>query len=314
METPPQKNHSKDLFIYLTIMITLYLSIIALINLLFIYIETSFPDILNTTYYYGSGTIYQYEEMVRWISMLLVSYPIYIGLTWYAKKDMMHEPEKRDLGIKKLFVHFTLFLAAITIIIDLITLVFNFLNGEITTQFLFKVFAVLLVAGAIFAYYLWDLRRETMSKPSRILAIVVSTCILVSIIMGFFIVGTPGQQRMRRLDEKRIQDLSNIESQTNAYWQQKADTPPSLQELVKSTSYYGSVSIQDPETGAVYEYTKKSGVEYQLCANFSLASEQTTTGKTAVTVSSWDHEKGRQCFDRKVSAEVYKSVMRPTIN
>ena len=54
----------------------------------------------------------------------------------------------------------TLFLAATVLIGDLITLVYNLLGGELSLRFVLKVLVVGTIAGAIFGYYLRDLRRE----------------------------------------------------------------------------------------------------------------------------------------------------------
>ena len=43
---------------------------------------------------------------------------------------------------------------------DMITLVNGLLAGEFTLRFLLKVVVAAVIAGGIFGYYLWDLRRE----------------------------------------------------------------------------------------------------------------------------------------------------------
>jgi hypothetical protein len=56
--------------------------------------------------------------------------------------------------------YITLFVAAGVLIGDLISLVFNFLGGELTVRFVLKVLTVGVIAGTIFGHYLWDLRKE----------------------------------------------------------------------------------------------------------------------------------------------------------
>lgn len=43
---------------------------------------------------------------------------------------------------------------------DMITLVYNLLGGELTARFVLKIVVAGVIAGAIFGYYLTDLRHE----------------------------------------------------------------------------------------------------------------------------------------------------------
>ena len=71
-------------------------------------------------------------------------------------------PEKRNLRIRKWLIYFTLFAAALIIIGDLVALIFSLLGGELTVRFLLKVVTIFFVAGSVFYYYLWDLRRHNI--------------------------------------------------------------------------------------------------------------------------------------------------------
>ena len=75
-------------------------------------------------------------------------------------KDMQRNAEKKSSKIRKWLTYITLFITAGVIIGDLITLIFNLLGGELTLRFILKVLTVLLIAGIIFGYYLWDLKKE----------------------------------------------------------------------------------------------------------------------------------------------------------
>jgi hypothetical protein len=62
--------------------------------------------------------------------------------------------------VRRWLTYLTLFVAAVVLIVDLITLVDNVLGGEVTVRFVLKVLVAGLIAGTIFGYYLWDLRRD----------------------------------------------------------------------------------------------------------------------------------------------------------
>ena len=104
--------------------------------------------------------------------------------------------------------HKTLFIAGITIVVDLIVLINTFLGGELTTRFVLKVLAVLIVIGGAFLYYFYGLRGkwEVEEKTSIMIGWIVSVVVLISIISGFFIIGSPQTQRLLRLDQTKVND------------------------------------------------------------------------------------------------------------
>ena len=115
---------------------------------------------------------------------------------------------------------------------------------------------MLIVAGVIFAYYLYDLRRDVGQKSSQMKMLVwaVSFGVLASIIGGFFIIGSPFTLRMKRFDERRVNDLQNIQYQIVNFYQRKGVLPNSLDELKDPLSGF-NIPL-DPDTNASYEYEK----------------------------------------------------------
>lgn len=155
-----QKTSPKDVFLHLLAIIMLYVSAAEFLVLVFQYINLTFPDVLEMgNYYYGGeNPAYGY---IRWaVSTLIVVFPTYIITSRFLNKAYDAEPGKRNLRIRKWLIYFTLFVAALAIIGDLVTLVYTFLNGEFTMRFVLKVLAVFFVAGSIFYYYLSDLRQH----------------------------------------------------------------------------------------------------------------------------------------------------------
>ena len=63
-------------------------------------------------------------------------------------------------AVRRWLTYLTLFVAAIVLVVDMITLVYNLLGGELSVRFLLKVLVAAVIAGSIFGYYLWGLRRE----------------------------------------------------------------------------------------------------------------------------------------------------------
>ena len=179
-----QKSTPKDVFLHLLSIGALYVSAGSFVALLFQYINVLFPDPLNPPYYYSVA------GSVRWaMASLIIIFPVYLLVTGGLQKDYSANPEKFEIKIRKWLVHFTLFVAAIVIISDLVTLVYNFLGGELTARFVLKVLAVLTAAAAVFAYYLRDLRKELSKKELFWWGTASGAVILAVIIAGFFTAG-----------------------------------------------------------------------------------------------------------------------------
>lgn len=296
----------KDVFLQLFNIFTFYLSIIGFITLYINYVNALFPDALN--YYFSS-----IANGVRWSSsVLFVSVPSYILTSWLLARDIKAVPERRELKLRKWLVYFTLFLAAITIIVDLMIMVYNFLDGELTVKFFLKIFVVLLVASSVFGYYLWDLKRNNIkSKVPKILAIIVGGVVLGSIILGFFVVGTPAEQRRRRMDDQRVNDLQMIQGQIIDYWNRKDTLPAKLTDLQDNIS--GFIVPTDPETKQQYEYVIREPLKFEICANFSASNKDLIVKSQAryyaydMYQQNWEHESGRACFSRTIDPQLYKT-------
>ncbi len=158
MEQQNTQTSPKDVFLHLLAIIALYVSAGGFIALIFQYINVLIPDSLDRSGYYGLLSSYR---AIRWsISALVIIFPVYIATSWFLNKAYIASPAKRNMRIRKWLVYFTLFAAALIIIGDLVTLIFNLLGGELTARFLLKIFTVFFVAGSVFYYYFWDLRRH----------------------------------------------------------------------------------------------------------------------------------------------------------
>ncbi len=303
---------AKDFFLWAGAMLFLYTSIVAFITLLFSYINYVFPDALNNYNLnpYDSGMSYQ-------MAILIVLVPLFLVLMHFIRKDIDKEPSRADLWVRRWALYLTLFVAGVTIAVDLITLLYYFLSGQdITVRFLLKVAVVLLVGAAGFMHFLADIWGYWIEFPSRARSVGygVGLLVVLTIAAGFLIVGTPGQARHYRLDEQKVSDLQNIQSQIITYWQQKQKLPVNLSDLNDSLSYFTLPS--DPQTGASYEYTATGATAFSICATFNDASKANTgVSGRAIPVApygaisdNWAHAAGHTCFARTIDPERYPPI------
>jgi hypothetical protein len=304
------KSGPKDVFLHLFNILTFYVSVIGFITLYVGYITVLFPDPLN--FYFTSIA----NSIRVSTAILFIAVPAYLITSWFLASDLVKVPAKREACLRKWLLYFTLFISAITVIVDLIIFIFNFLSGELTTQFFLKILVVLITAGAVFGYYIWDLKRDDLkSKTPKILAWIVSIVVLGSIVWGFFLIGTPTDQRNRRFDDTRVQNLQELQGQIINYWQQKEALPKELSVLQDSIS--GFVVPLDPMDKSFYEYKVIDKLSFELCAVFQTSSKNLSSVVQetkpmyygASLQQNWDHEIGRTCFTRNIDPQLYKPVV-----
>lgn len=304
---PKVRVSPKDFFLQIGTILTLYITIVSLLNLLFEMINIKFPEALD---YY----VDPYSTALRLsVASLLIVFPTHLFLMRLLSNDFKVNPEKRELGVRKWLVFLTLFIAGATIIVDLIVLINTFLGGEITTRFILKVLSVLVVIGGVFGYYIYDLRGKIEAGSTMYKGFIWASIFVVvgSIIGGYLVVGSPTSQRMKRLDAERVGALQNIQMQIVSYWQQKESLPSNLVELNNPIS--GFTVPTDPETRAQYEYRATGARSFSLCANFSLPTPVRASGQSDAYMpiekgfvnENWNHGSGRTCFDRTIDPELY---------
>lgn len=147
---------AREAFLYLVLFATLYLSAYQLGSLLFDLINHFMPDAADPAY-----AVRSVAHSMRWsVASLVIAFPVFLFVARHLGQDMARSPAKRLSAVRRWLTYVTLFLAATVLIGDLITLVYNLLGGELSLRFVLKVLVVGTIAGAIFGYYLRDLRRE----------------------------------------------------------------------------------------------------------------------------------------------------------
>lgn len=152
-----KKTSPKDVFLHLLAIATLYTSATSFILLIFEYINVAIPDPLTVGYYSLSSS---YGSIRLYVASLIVVFPVFVFVSWFLNKSYNKFPEKRNLRVRKWLIYFTLFVAAIIIIGDLVTLIYNLLGGELTYRFLLKIITIFFVTGSIFGYYFADIRKH----------------------------------------------------------------------------------------------------------------------------------------------------------
>jgi hypothetical protein len=151
---------AREVFTYLVLFAALHATAYDVGWLSFEFIDRAFPDPLQDRPFRGSST-----DSVRWyVASLIVVFPLFLFTFHTINKTVDRDPAKRGSRPRKWLTYLTLFVAAVTLVGDLIFLIYNALGGELTIRFLLKVLTVAIIAGGPFAYFFWDIRQDEKEK------------------------------------------------------------------------------------------------------------------------------------------------------
>ena len=312
----PIKTTAKDVFLYLGIIITLSVSIGNMISIVFTALEKVFADPLTSMYV---NDVYNDSTRMA-VASLVILFPLYVLLSWLASKDVMKNPEKKELIARKITIYIALFVTTCTLVGTLISVVYTFLGGELSALFGWKAFTVFVLALSVFGYYFYTLHRDykIKTKTPMIIAVVASLVVLSSVVYSISILGTPGEMRKRKLDDQRLMSLSSIQSQIFNEFLRNKSLPKTAGEIQDP---FGSFVLpKDPVTKENFEYLVAKNTlpaEFKLCANFETV-RNVTTGGPATKFDSpltqqyypgdmspfWNHEAGRVCFTRTITQDI----------
>jgi magnesium-transporting ATPase (P-type) len=294
------ENNAKHFALQLGALISLYVSIGGLISLLFGVINIAYPDPVNTWEFMAS------QGSIRWaIALLIVFFPTYITLTRMINKGR-RESGASYLSLTKWLIYLSLLVGGVVILGDLVSIIYNFLNGELTTRFLLKALTVLLTVGLAFVYYIYDARgywqaNETRSKQYGLLATVI---MVVAVVTGYMHIEKPGEVRERALDERQVNDLGSMQSQIVGHYVTTNTLPETLDALQLK-----EVLPTAPEGRAGYTYRKTGTNSFEVCATFAFASDPNRYGYVSYydaygvvkNPDDWTHASGKWCFTRVVN-------------
>ena len=123
---------------------------------------------------------------------------------------------------------------------------------------------------------------------NRLAVIVSSVAVAITVAVGLYLAGSPGEQRLFRMDERRTRDLGQIAVAVQMYWQGQQSLPAELPDIVDGQQLDWLPT--DPATQTVYEYLPGED-RFQLCAVFDRPSPDSQPGDF------WGHPAGRHCFE-----------------
>lgn len=286
--------------------------------LFFAVINVYFPDKLSNLgygpYYYTRVT----STIHYAIAGLIVSFPLYYlsMRMWFQR--FREDEAKMESKLTKWLTYLVLLVASVTIVGDLIFILFQFLQGEITSRFILKALVVLVLAGMVFGFYFLErkkiqYRNDVPRKAFQFFGYALAAMVLLGVVLGFTASGGPSTERDRRFDEQRAQDLSQLLTCVTAFAETVDRLPRSLDELSQHQRTSWCATISDPENEIPYEYNVKQELvlesagalsgAIELCATFSLSSDEQSVRHGTYPYGSpnfYRHGAGRTCFEQSI--------------
>lgn len=292
------------------------------ITLCFTTINYIFKDVISDSSYYSDK--YTYQTINYAVAVILVAFPIYFFSARFWLSVFRKDPDKKEDGLTKFVTYLVLIFSIIVLAGDLVTIIYNFLQGELSARFFLKALTILITACFVFGFYFFERKRVQYKKdvPSVVFyafGIIFVTSIVISMIAAFFVTGSPSTQRKRAFDDIRSENLKDIAyCIKNNY---EATTLKNsinvfddftMDEIMKNSC--SNLETSDPVTKEKYEikFLKDDGLKdgkvnmiFQTCANFdlsTLSNDEIKKENSSISnnIDYLKHSAGKYCFKNKI--------------
>jgi hypothetical protein len=159
---PVGAGSARDTFVHLLAFTALYTWVISLILLAFAYVDIAFPD---PTREHALTVDWRLSGIRASLAALIVSYPLFLVLWRGLLREVRANPDRARGAVRRWLTWLSLFVGSVTLVSDVITLVYFLFEGELSTRFLLKVLALFVVTFAVLLY-LW-LTMRSSPEPAR---------------------------------------------------------------------------------------------------------------------------------------------------
>ncbi len=297
------ENTAKNFALQLGAVIALYVVIVSLISLLFSVITIAFPDPAQGIWEKTGAS----STIRTTIAFLIVFLPTYIVLTRILN-NIRRSEQGTYLTLTKWILYLSLLIGGGVLLGDLVAVLVQFLNGELTIRFICKSLTVFVVVSTAFAYYLADVRGywQNHEQYSIYYGVAVSLLVVSSVVLGFGHTESPQEVREIKIDQNQISDLWSIQSQIESYVSIHSNLPETIEDA------FEKLPIPKASSDRMnYSYERVSNTQFTLCAEFK--TDQTDTSGSMIdeyalikNSADWNHTAGVWCFDRALNTTVLK--------
>ncbi len=277
----------------------------ALLDLGFGLADKAFPDVLAAV---GGAPLER--SIHRAMAALLVAMPCYaLFIRWWLRRfpaaGGRHEP-----ALTRWLTHLVLLGASVTMVGDLIAVVYALLQGQASLRFALKAAWLLLLAALVAGLYLLERRQVQYARaaPRAGIAAIGLAALLLAVGglgLGLRLAGTPAQARAQALDQERARRLTRLAGCIDSYARDGGQFPASLDALLASANPSDCLAAsRDPSSQRAFSYRVSSPMRplgnlregrFELCADFELP-DTAPTPASPYTSGVWTgHRAGRVC-------------------
>lgn len=200
---PIRSRAARDAFFYALLFVVLGMVTGNVLTLLFGQVNVWLPDpSRDRTYYYVGG--------LRWsMAALIVFTPAFWLLHRQDVRATAADPARRHGTIRRWLSALAMLLAVMALMGDALSLIYSFLDGQITPRFLAKSAIVAVVATVVLAYFRQERDGWVRTLPLSP-AWLLSGLAVLSLGLSFWTVGGPAQGQREQRDSGRISDLRSL--------------------------------------------------------------------------------------------------------
>lgn len=287
-----KKNPAFHLFLYLVAFLALGFLVAGEIIVFFQMINKFVPDPENLRLSY-SYVYYDNDALKFGLSALIVALPIYFFVLMLIEKKLGKNEISAASLVRKFITYLGLFAFSAMAIGSLISILYNYFDGELTTRFVLKALTFFFVSLMFFGFYFWEIRRSEIAKnPFNIFYWGLLAFAVVCVVLGFVVIDNPKVTREKRIDEELVSNMRAFTYGVNSYYQEKKVLP----------------NVNEPsldETDGQFSYQPGEEHTYQLCGNFLRATDENDSRRYS---EDWEHPQGDHCFLFDATRETYNNA------
>ena len=156
---------ARDAFLHLLAFGALYTWATSLILLFFIYIDFAFPD---PAWRLSFARLAETMSLIRAeLAIVIVAFPVFLVLWHSLLREVHKDSEKAKGAIRRWLGYLSIFVGALALSGDVITLIYFLLEGQLTVRLALKAAVLFLIAGSLVLYLAVTLRSESNTETVK---------------------------------------------------------------------------------------------------------------------------------------------------
>ena len=158
-----------DSFEHILLFISLYIFVSSVALLLHLFVDTWVPGVnqsgLNSLFGVSGSKNILYSYVSRgYLASIIVSYPLFAYLFLTITKKTLNNPALRQLDSRKKLIYLTLVGTFIIALVNVISIVFGFLSGNVNLSFILHFLVTTGISLVIFIYYLNQVKEDRQTN------------------------------------------------------------------------------------------------------------------------------------------------------